>query len=357
MDRFEAARYRLAWREVAGDDFPGELRTIFGERPKPITRLLPWRSSEFLLESPLAQRIAEVIDKQRERLITRFDGVTGVALSLRYRDGEVITDQPCLTFYVSHQDAGREIPREVEGVPTDVIDAGRPVLHALPRHAAGARIRPAAPGYSLSHVRVTSGTFGCLVRDHAGTLYALSCAHVLADAGVRRGDAIVQQGVGYGGAAPHDQIGTFTDAVPLSPGTCLADAAIAEIQDRRAVTNVIRYLAAPRATRVLTGVGLKVQKSGDETGLTSGYVTGINATIGPYSANGVHNIYFSNAIVTTGMSRGGDSGSLLLDNANDAIGLLFGGLETVDDEGVVQCQASWYTPIDVILTHFGVQLA
>src|SRR6185436_6882090 len=94
------------------------------------------------------------------------------------------------------------------------------------------------------------------------------------------------------------------------------------------VTPAIRYVnAKPSGTRALTAVGVKVKKSGDTTGLTDGIVVGLNGTIGPFTINGVANVYLKDSIVTSGMSDGGDSGALVLDNLNQAVGLLFGGLQ------------------------------
>ena len=52
------------------------------------------------------------------------------------------------------------IPETGEDVVTDVIEIG--IIKAL---AYTARIRPAKPGYSIGHFKVTAGTFGCLVRE------------------------------------------------------------------------------------------------------------------------------------------------------------------------------------------------
>jgi hypothetical protein len=170
------------------------------------------------------------------------------------------------------------------------------------------------------------------------------------------GDAIVHPGTAYGGTVPADQIAQFTRSTPLAPNPCLADAAIAEVPDATKVTAILRYLGVqPAATRTLSGVGTLVQKSGDETGLTHGVVVGLAGTIGPYSANGVGGIYFNNAIVTSGMSNGGDSGSLLLDYQARAIGLLFGGLTFATPSGPTTV-ASWFSPIDTVLNQLGVRL-
>jgi hypothetical protein len=207
-------------------------------------------------------------------------------------------------------------------------------------------------------VRGTSGTFGCLVRDRAGNAYVLSCAHVLSDGAAAAGDPIVQAGSAFGGRPMDDCIATFSNAIPLRQGVCVADAAIAAVVEPSAVTRCVRYLPnAPRGIRSLTRVGLQVKKSGDQTGLTEGTVIGINGVFPPMTVNGVSDCVFHNVIVTTGMSRSGDSGSLLVDGRHHAIGLLFAGLERPGPDGTVECVASWFSPIGDVLSELGVSLA
>jgi hypothetical protein len=178
---------------------------------------------------------------------------------------------------------------------------------------------------------------------------------VLSDGAAAAGDDIVQAGTGHGGAVPGDVIASFTRALPLASGTCLADAAIAEVRPSQ-VTPAVRYLGStPNGTRALTGVGVGVMKSGDQTGLTYGVVSGIQATVGPYSANGVSGIYFTDAIVTTGMSQPGDSGAVVMDFQRRAVGLLFGGLQTTLPGGAT-VGTSWCCPIDTVLGQLQVHL-
>ena len=75
-------------------------------------------------------------------------------------------------------------------------------------------------------------------------------------------------------------------------------------------------------------VGEILQKTGRTTNYTTGRVTAINATV---------NVNYGSArvarmvrqIVTTNMSAGGDSGSLLCDLNENAVGLLFAGSSRV----------------------------
>ena len=339
---------------------------LWGPPPSNSSRAEKYRAAWFrvqeisrginLLQHPLGALISEVLDKTGSRLISDYPGTSGVALSLRYRDGEILLNEPCLTFFVHEISSAHNIPRYLLGVPTDVVEAGRPVLHSGGTHVPGSRLNPIEPGCSISHFRVSSGTFGCLVQDSLG-IYILSCAHVLSDRYPSQyGDPIVHPGATFGGTLPNDQVATFERQIPLVSGNCLADAAIARLTSATSgsVPAAIRYIGTkPSSTVALGSVGVLVQKSGDQTGRTRGIVIGLNGRIGPYSINGVNNIHFMNAIVTNGMADGGDSGSILMTNQHEAIGVLFGGLQYPGQSGYV---AHYYSPIDVVLQQLGVTL-
>lgn len=217
-------------------------------------------------------------------------------------------------------------------------------------------MRPAQPGSSVSHQRVSSGTFGCLTKDATGRRYILSCAHVLSDESGEEGDAIVQPGTAFGGASPDDTVATLARCIPLNPGKCIGDAGIAEVLDISRVTDVVRYIDGPLAgTRSVKNVGVAVQKSGDATGHSTGVITGVKGTIGPYSANGVSGIKFTNALIATQMSASGDSGALMLDNQRFAVGLIFGGLELTGPKGD-PIGVTWASPIRTVLRALNVDL-
>ena len=76
-------------------------------------------------------------------------------------------------------------------------------------------------------------------------------------------------------------------------------------------------------------LGMEVKKSGRTTGLTRGTVQLLDASVSVDYGGGKIAL-FTNQILTTNMSQGGDSGSLLVDGeGNKAVGLLFAGSDTV----------------------------
>jgi hypothetical protein len=71
-------------------------------------------------------------------------------------------------------------------------------------------------------------------------------------------------------------------------------------------------------------LGQTVRKSGRTTDFTTGTITLLNATVNV--AYGAKTARFVGQVITTPMSQGGDSGSLIVDGSeNKAVGLLYAG--------------------------------
>lgn len=209
-------------------------------------------------------------------------------------------------------------------VPTDVKEVGR-----IEAQSFSARVRPARPGYSLGHFAITAGTFGCLVRSRAAPeqVYILSNSHVLANSNeARPGDPVLQPGSFDGGAFPDDVVATLEAFVPIRfdglDAYNLVDAALARPQDMRLVVGAAAGLGLPTGTAEAE-LEMTVVKSGRTTQVTTGTVIDIDATVNVNFGSRVAT--FRHQILTTNMSAGGDSGSLLLSEARQGVGLLFAG--------------------------------
>jgi len=68
-------------------------------------------------------------------------------------------------------------------------------------------------------------------------------------------------------------------------------------------------------------------KTGRTTNFSTGTILSINATVDVSYGNGLV-ARFANQIVTTVMTAGGDSGSLLCDTSKNVVGLIFAGSST-----------------------------
>jgi hypothetical protein len=126
------------------------------------------------------------------------------------------------------------------------------------------------------------------------------------------------------------------------------DAALALPKDLALFSKEITQIGIITGTKP-PSLGMSVRKYGRTTGFTTGQITLINATIdvGYNTQKGKQTARFTGQVMTTGMSQGGDSGSLIVDGGSqNAVGLLFAG----------SGQATIFTPIERVLAKLGVQL-
>lgn len=254
------------------------------------------------------------------------------------------------------------VPPEIDGIKTDVVETGR--IHSLNAHLQ--RHRPAPGGVSIGHRDITAGTLGCVVKKD-GTRVILSNNHVLANSNSATiGDAILQPGPADGGKYPDDHIANLLEFIPitmLSGGTggssCpiasgfasalnlfaaatgsetrlhpvkiqagenLVDAAIAVPLNDADVSDEILDIGAiaGMGTAIL---GMAIQKSGRTTQYTTGTIDQVDVTVDvSYGAGQVAR--FTDQLLAGPMSQGGDSGSAILDNDKNLVGLLYAGSET-----------------------------
>jgi len=261
---------------------------------------------------------------------------------------------------------GQVVPEKIEEAETDVIETGK--FKLLGRTD---KVRPALPGVSIGHYKVSAGTFGALVREkETGKVLILSNNHVLAnatngsDGRAVEGDSILQPGVYDGGLVEEDTIARLYRFVPLyslvEDSQCpvaaavargansllkiiarnyrlrfekevarenIVDAALAEPIKRELVSSTILEIGRVEGLGE-AGIGDKVRKSGRTSGVTEGHVKLVEVTV-RVSLEPYKEAVFSDQVMTDMLSRPGDSGSLVLDVQNRAVGLLFAGSGTM----------------------------
>lgn len=256
--------------------------------------------------------------------------VNGVGIGYKVTNG-IDTGILCLKVFVEKKvdentlQKDERIPKFYNGIMTDVYEAGK--IEAL---ANTTKVRPAPGGVSIGVAGTgTVGTLGCLVSKGAGTglkTYVLSNNHVIALSNTAPiGSLILQQGQGDGGANPGDGIANLSNFIPVnySGGNNTVDCAIAEVINTSLVTPSIITIGN------ITGIAAAVindfvQKSGRTTGYTTGTITAVNVTSN-VNFGSFGTATFIHQIAATKMSDPGDSGSIVLDNQNRVIGLLFAG--------------------------------
>jgi hypothetical protein len=286
----------------------------------------------------------------RDRLIDRRD-VVATGVGLRTRNGQPTGQHVIKVFVPRKLPAGllhpaAKLPSVLsDGAAQAEIDVEEleapsvPPMHnaiTVPSpadpHLATER-RPVAGGFSLSHYDFPVGTMTVGVLDQIeGWPCMLSCNHVLARLNHGyRGDAVVQPALADGGCYPMEALGALLRYVHVNmDGTPnVVDAAIAACLPGE-VTNHVHGLGpiVESAGPWTISPGDIVTKVGRTTGLTQGTVFAVDATVNPnYAPLGFKNetVLFVDQIMVDIRCGMGDSGSLLVDSRNRAIGMLFGG--------------------------------
>lgn len=279
------------------------------------------------------------VPRIHEKRLLKKRNVLGVGIARKVVRGHR-TDEPCVVVFVERKLPKEQlrrkdlVPDRLETMKTDVVETGR-IVALQPRTG---RWRPAPGGVSIGHYQITAGTLGAVVH-RSGNRVILSNNHVLANSNsARTGDAILQPGAHDGGTT-NDRIATLEDFVPIvfdgfwdfilslfgisRPIRNVVDAAVARPLSDGAVSDEILEIGTVSGTAV-AALGMQVKKSGRTTGLTTGEVTALSATV-RVSYGGLRVARFRDQIVAGPMSQGGDSGSLVVDSSNRAVGLLFAG--------------------------------
>ncbi len=208
---------------------------------------------------------------------------------------------------------------------------------------------------------IAAGTLGCFVKMRDGSARILSNNHVLADENSgKKGDAVIQPGRFDGGKKTKDTIGALDKFVKLNPhGANFVDAALSTIKkgvqfDAKTLHGLGQFKGVGPD---FLDAGDEVAKVGRTTDVTHGRVTAFeldNVVV----AYDIGNLRFDNQIEIEGagtgpFSRGGDSGSLIVDADFRAVALLFAGGEQGGTNGQ---GLTFANPIHAVFEVLGVDL-
>ena len=201
------------------------------------------------------------------------------------------------------------------------------------------RVRPLVCGVSIGNRFGEAGTLGCFVvkKGTASPLMVLSNNHVIARLDRAKPNELIEQPSLHdqSGAGPFT-IGLFGEAFPIAPSGNVVDAAIVPLAtgiecDTRALFGTMDVLAGERLTSLIEKE--RVFKIGKKTGKTTGRIKawGINdltVTLGG------KDFKFDDQIEilpdTAMFCDDGDSGAIVLDATNLAVGLLFSKSRTTE---------------------------
>jgi hypothetical protein len=302
----------------------------------------------------ITQKLIDDVGAAAPELVS-LRGVASVGPGMREADGEVYDELAIRVLVTDASDLSDGIPDEIAGVPVCIVEFPvEPLFFApdttrYPDLAGGAQIQP-APG--------ASGTLGAVVMDAGGNLVGLTCHHVTGDPGATIWQAIAPPIVI--GLPPDltDAIGDAitvespaTQTIPVPMGLVLAlsrpiDAATVgldeAVNEGRTISDaILDNFGVVDATKP-PNVGMFVKKRGSQSGPTSGLVVGIHPIVDwtvadtpvpnpppghVYTMTQQYEIFYNPLGCPDGIiSRGGDSGSLVLeDGTHTAVGLLWGG--------------------------------
>lgn len=295
-----------------------------------------------------AADIARVMAIQNRNTIEleKIDGVFGTALG-RDASGEIVI------LVLTDKMDNRRIPARIEGVPVRRMVTDRPELFPKPDNPGGGNggggdgggggkvnlkeraTRPVQMGYSIGNYNeCASGTLGAVVYK-GGNPYILSNNHVLArqNAG-SNGEPIGQPGL-YDNKPQcsgfwADTLGHLTQYVTVQTGTNAnnkVDAAIAATSFAMVeCTTPNKFYGQPNSQSVEAALDMGVQKVGRTSALTTGTVIGLNATV-TLAYAGANTRFVDQVFISSGFSKSGDSGSLIVTNDANAnpVALLFAG--------------------------------
>ncbi|MGQ9823833.1 MAG: hypothetical protein ACUVSK_02350 [Desulfotomaculales bacterium] len=312
------------------------------------------------------ERHFRVLSKVRKDLL-RLPNVVGVGVGHKMVGGQSTGRVSLVVFVEKKAPAaklarGHLVPMKIGDVETDVIEIGR--VRLLGERTR--RVRPAQPGVSIGHYKISAGTFGAVVKDRTtGEKLILSNNHILANATNGRdgrsqiGDPVLQPGP-HDGGGPRDRIATLLRYVPVKrtvqetecPFAAAAERAAGavlhifrpdydlKLLKRSQETNVVDCaVARPDAPGLISedvldigpvtgvadpGPGEGVLKSGRTSGVTEGKVVAVGVTVKVDITEGEVG-WFSDQVVGDLGSRPGDSGSLIVNGKKEAVGLLFAG--------------------------------
>lgn len=246
-------------------------------------------------------------------------------------------------------------------VETDVVSVGGDITPEVlnprydpdiyPLSGPTKRHRPVEDGVSEINAKSTAATAGwypAKVVDtdaarwdggvYVGDRVRLSNNHVYARSNeAELGEDIIQPSPRDGGSLPGDRIGSLAGYVPVENGVTVdiaartldaaEESAVKHDLDDHYGTGVLRDYSELRYSEVV--------KTGRTTGVSTGTVLATGATVNVRYPTG--QVRLRDCLMTTAMSRGGDSGSdVFAETTGDYVGALFAGSPT----STIICKAS-----------------
>lgn len=314
------------------------------------------------------EKLAETLQVKEsvEDELLKRPGVTAVGVGYKYVNGQR-TDEISVQVFVRRKRKNvprkQMVPKTINGVPTDVIErtfvlqqlADRVRVEDITLMADTTHYDPLKGGISIGPCRaiggyVFAGTLGAVARDNAtNDILLLSNFHVMCvDTGWAVGDQMTQPSRVDTGHCPADVVGTLLRAQL----TAAVDAAVCTLSGRGYACEIVD-IGTVTGTATAT-LGMAVRKRGRTTGLTYGTVDSISLSVNVDYDPSIGTRTLTNQIgVTPDLAHNpkfgdhGDSGSVVVNNAREVVGLHFAGSD--DGYGVAN-------PIAAVLAALNISL-
>jgi hypothetical protein len=308
------------------DDFNSEWEK-FSERRRSLSA-----AEAEMLDSRIKE-CTRTLDQVRESL-HKLPNVVGTGVSLKFKDGKLL-EQPCIVIRVTKKIPNLKdgaAPVEIDGWPTDVLEIG-------PVEPCSAFVEPACPlrpGNTIGNPKSgTFGTIGCLVRKKKSgskidespfsEVLLLSNNHVLANFNkAKKNDTLQHPGPPLNQPLnPSLKSAELFQWIKLKERSVnLVDAALAKpivpaAPDFQGFNYIPKALGVPN-------VGMRVYIAGGQSGPQQGIISDIAASMHFPDYGPLKDVTFQPCIATNAISNFGDSGSVLLNDNHEALGLLFG---------------------------------
>ncbi len=215
-------------------------------------------------------------------------------------------------------------------VPVEVVSLG-----SLTPLMSTKRTRPLLPGLSISHAAMTAGTLGAFARSRDPAdenTYLLSCNHVLTEYNANSpGDLIVQPGKADRGKAPNDVVASLSHVIELvyhdREYRNRVDAALAKIDTSNCLPgdeSVMGSIPISRSVRSRGSVRMVGRTSGEAYGRVRDPAARLHMSY-PRDRSSTSKVGFEDVVVCTAFSKKGDSGAVVYNESNHAVGMIIAG--------------------------------
>jgi hypothetical protein len=299
--------------------------------------------------------------KEASESLKKYPGVVSVEIGIKETGGN-LTDNLSFRVYVKKkldkQDLASEavIPETILGIKTDVIEYDIPVITFDDK-----KYRPLKGGIQIANEEDSTGTLGCIARLNSdSSIVVLSNAHVLMGGNASGTVDAGQPKISGSCCCTCDEIGEVINS--KLDGT--VDCAIVKLKSGVSGVNDIRILNDDGTDGFIDGAAGavvsatdKVIKVGRTSDKTEGTVVSITHSTGANASEGTP-ARTSQILVkpNTGFTKfqdRGDSGSVLVNNDHEVVGLMWGAYLT---PGSSLFGHGIACPISNVLLEMGIEL-